>query len=458
MEIIDTALIERIRKALIKRYDRDQQIQQMIEEIGAEEGLNETELAIVYQAYLEIKERIYYTSSLVDLWNQIEEVQKRMSMLHTYDSLEEDLFGNVLGDDKENIIISNESYLGKGASHNNDVYAMEQVQLSDIPAQHDSTVGMNHIKLNELHSMGGLFTGSGESSQHEISDLDEDIVEHMDVNPLDGVESLEVHHLDDENPFDNDDLEEMLASKNKDKDSKKEDKSHKKDKKLEEEDVLDDDDMSSIDPYTAVNSLLFGKAGLESDKANKKMEKLLKKQLKRVDDEWARINGTDDTSKKSKDYKKFKEDKKSKGDKKSKEDKKSKDDKKSKEDKKDKKDKKHKKSKEDKYSKSEDKLKKKKDKAEKKLKVLNDKLKTVFLGDTFSKKDKNKDKKKDKKSKKDRSEKKAKTIVSVRNSKSSEQRTKESTSAKKSASAGTIDRGCGKCKRCKGPKCKKYPT
>ena len=405
VEIIDTALIERIRKALIKRYDRDQQIQQMIEEIGAEEGLNETELAIVYQAYLEVKERIYYTSSLVDLWNQIEEVQKRMSMLHTYDSLEEDLFGNVLGDDKENIIISDGSYLGKGASHNNDVYAMEQVQLSDIPVQHDSTVGMNHIKLNELHSMGGLFTGSGESSQHEISDLDEDIVEYMDVNPLDGVESLEVHHLDDENPFDNDDLEEMLASKNKDKDSKKEDKSHKKDKKLEEEDVLDDDDMSSIDPYTAVNALLFGKSGLDSDKANKKMEKLLKKQLKRVDDEWARINGTDDTSKKSKDLKKFKEDKKSKGHKKSKEDKKSKDDKKSKEDKKDKK---HKKSKEDKHSKSEDKLKKKKDKAEKKLKVLNDKLKTVFLGDTFSKKDKNKDKKKDKKSKKDGSEKKQK--------------------------------------------------
>ena len=239
---------------------------------------------------------------------------------------------------------------------------MEQVQLSDIPVQHDSTVGMNHIKLNELHSMGGLFIGSGESSQHEISDLDEDIVEHMDVNPLDGVESLEVHHMDEEN-------------------------------------------MSSIDPYTAVNALLFGKAGLDSDKANKKMEKLLKKQLKRVDDEWARINGTDDTSKKSKDYKKFKEDKKSKGDKKSKEDKKSKDDKKSKEDKKDKK---HKKSKEDKHSKSEDKLKKKKDKAEKKLKVLNDKLKTVFLGDTFKKKDKKKDKQKDKKSEKDGSEKKQK--------------------------------------------------
>lgn len=75
MELIDTMLIERIRKALIKRYDRDQQIQQMIEEIGAEEGLNESELAIVYQAYLEVKERVYYTSSLVDLWNQIEDVQ-----------------------------------------------------------------------------------------------------------------------------------------------------------------------------------------------------------------------------------------------------------------------------------------------------------------------------------------------------------------------------------------------
>ena len=375
MEIIDTALIERIRKALIKRYDRDQQIQQMIEEIGAEEGLNESELAIVYQAYLEVKERVYYTSSLVDLWNQIEEVQKRMSMLHTYDSLEEDLFGNVLGDDQDDIIIADRSYLGKGASHNNDVYAMEQVQLSDIPAQHDSTVGMNHIKLNELHSMGGLFTGSGESSKHEMSDLDEALVEHMDVNPLDGVESLEVHHLDEDN------------------------KHKSSDDALNDNIDKAEDDITSIDPYTAVNALLFGKAGLDSDKANKKMEKLLKKQLKRVDDEWARINGTDEKSKKSKDHKKSIDEKISKKDKKSKDDKKSKEDKK---------DKKHKKSKEDKHSKSEDKLKKKKDKAEKKLKVLNDKLKTVFLGDTFKKKDKNKDKKKDKKSKKDGSEKKQK--------------------------------------------------
>ena len=345
MEIIDTALIERIRKALIKRYDRDQQIQQMIEEIGAEEGLNETELAIVYQAYLEVKERIYYTSSLVDLWNQIEEVQKRMSMLHTYDSLEEDLFGNVLGDDQEDIIIADKSYIGKGVSHTNDVYAMEQVQLSDVPVQHDSTVGMNHIKLNELHSMGGLFTGSGESSKHEMSDLDEALVEHMDVNPLDGVESLEVHHLDEENPFDAENS--VLLSETKDTETSRNnnDISSKKDD-------INENDKSSIDPYTAVNALLFGKSGLDSDKANKKMEKLLKKQLKRVDDEWARINGTDEKSKKSKDHKKSKDEKKSKEGKKSKEQKKSKEEKK---------DKKCKKSKEEKKD-------KKKDKSEKKQK------------------------------------------------------------------------------------------
>ena len=53
----------------------------------------------------------------------------------------------MLGDDKEDIVISNTSELGKGASYNDDAYAMEQVQLSDVPVHHDSTVGMNHIKL-----------------------------------------------------------------------------------------------------------------------------------------------------------------------------------------------------------------------------------------------------------------------------------------------------------------------
>ena len=50
MERVSASLIEEIRSALVERYNRDQEIQQMIEEIGAEEGLNESEFAIVYQA------------------------------------------------------------------------------------------------------------------------------------------------------------------------------------------------------------------------------------------------------------------------------------------------------------------------------------------------------------------------------------------------------------------------
>lgn len=92
MEHIDASVIDKIRKALINRYDRDQQIQQLIEEIGTEEGLGEQDLIVVYQAYLELKERMQYTANLVDLWNQIESVQDRMNLLHTYDRLEEDLW------------------------------------------------------------------------------------------------------------------------------------------------------------------------------------------------------------------------------------------------------------------------------------------------------------------------------------------------------------------------------
>lgn len=94
MEYIETAVIDTIRDGLIHQYDKDQQMQQLIEEIGAEAGLSEQELAIVYQAYLEIKERMQYTANLVELWNQIEAVQHRMSLLHSYDKLENDLFSN----------------------------------------------------------------------------------------------------------------------------------------------------------------------------------------------------------------------------------------------------------------------------------------------------------------------------------------------------------------------------
>ena len=81
MERVSASLIEEIRNALVERYNRDQEIQQMIEEIGAEEGLNEKELSVIYQAYLEVKERMQYTANLMELWNQIEVVQDLISLV-----------------------------------------------------------------------------------------------------------------------------------------------------------------------------------------------------------------------------------------------------------------------------------------------------------------------------------------------------------------------------------------
>ncbi len=395
MELITTTLIERIRKALIKRYDRDQQIQQMIEEIGTEEGLNETELAIVYQAYLEVKERVYYTSTLVDLWNQIDEVQNRMALLHTYESLEQDLFGDVVGHAYDDGGVAHG--IGKGVNNHHDAYAMEEVQLEDVPLQHDTTVGVNHIKLNELHAMGGLFTGAGESIEKnaDMDDLDEASIEHMHAEPLQGVESLETKHVHDsadafkENKSS---LSEHKKSNFDDEDSSNfddEDNTNTFDidgsydgnsdfKKTDSEDESDDD--VSIDPFTAVNALLFGKSDMDRKKGQKKLEKLIKKQLKRVDKEWARINGTDGKSKKSKDKKeKDKKDKK----KKDKKDKLKKSKNEKSKDKKDKKDK----SKKDKSKKSKDK-------------------KFIFKDDIFKSKDKKaKDEKFKSKGDKDKSKK-----------------------------------------------------
>ena len=89
--IVDAKLIQLIRQSLKEKYGQDQHIQQIIEEIGTDEGLTRDELQVVYQAYLEVKERLYYTSLLNNLWNQIEDIQDRMALLHVYESLEQDL-------------------------------------------------------------------------------------------------------------------------------------------------------------------------------------------------------------------------------------------------------------------------------------------------------------------------------------------------------------------------------
>ena len=261
MERVSASLIEEIRSALVERYNRDQEIQQMIEEIGAEEGLNEKELSVIYQAYLEVKERMQYTANLMELWNQIEVVQDRMSMLNSYESLERDLFGDVLSFDKP---------MGYGASNQDNLdYAMEQVKLHDV--------------------------------DHDLEDIDD-------------------------------------------------------------ESIIDRDIHTSLDPYDMVNSLLYSKQSTgdkDKTKQQKEIDKLIKKQLKRVEEEWAKLSGKKDKKdkkKKDKDKKKDKKDKqskkefelvkeskKSKKDKESKKSKKDKDSKKAKKDKDAKKDKKAKK-------------------------------------------------------------------------------------------------------------------
>ena len=258
MERVSASLIEEIRSALVERYNRDQEIQQMIEEIGAEEGLNEKELFVIHQAYLEVKERMQYTANLMELWNQIEAVQDRMSMLNSYESLERDLFGDVLSFDKP---------MGYGASNQDNLnYAMEQIKLHDI--------------------------------DHDIEDIDD-------------------------------------------------------------ESILDRDIHTSLDPYDMVNSLLYSKqssSDKNKTKQQKEIDKLIKKQLKRVEEEWAKLSGKKnkkDKKKKDKDKKKDKKDKQSKKEfelvkesKKSKKDKESKKSKKDKDSKKAKKDKDAKKDKE----------------------------------------------------------------------------------------------------------------
>ena len=272
MERVSASLIEEIRSALIERYNRDQEIQQMIEEIGAEEGLNEKELSIIHQAYLEVKERMQYTANLIELWNQIEVVQDRMSMLNSYESLERDLFGDVLSFDKP---------MGYGASNQDNLdYTMEQIKL------HDIDYDLEDINL---------------SKEYPIDDQD---YVYADKNQID---TKTISSRNDVNDDDFDDEEDNF----------------------DDESLLDRDIRTSLDPYDMVNSLLYSKQSMsdkDKTKQQKEIDKLIKKQLKRVEEEWAKLSGKKDKKdkkKKDKDKnkKKDKKDKDKKKDKKSKKDK-----------------------------------------------------------------------------------------------------------------------------------------
>ena len=320
MERVSASLIEEIRNALVERYNRDQEIQQMIEEIGAEEGLNEKELFVIHQAYLEVKERMQYTANLMELWNQIETVQDRMSMLNSYESLERDLFGDVLSFDKP---------MGYGASNQDNLdYAMEQIKLHDVDRDLED---IDLAKEYPIDNQDDIYVDENPTNKKTISSRD-------DVNEDD--------FDDDEDDFD-------------------------------DESVLDRDIRTSLDPYDMVNSLLYSKQSTDDKnktKQQKEIDKLIKKQLKRVEEEWAKLSGKNaKKDKKKKDKKKDKDTKKDKKDKQSKkeselvkESKKSKKDKESKKSKKDKDSKKDKKNKDKKAKKLEKALKKESKKSTKK--------------------------------------------------------------------------------------------
>lgn len=310
MERVSASLIEEIRNALVERYNRDQEIQQMIEEIGAEEGLNEKELFVIHQAYLEVKERMQYTANLMELWNQIETVQDRMSILNSYESLERDLFGDVLSFDKP---------MGYGASNQDNLdYAMEQIKLHDVDRDLED---IDLAKEYPIDNQDDIYVDENPTNKKTISSRD-------DINEDD--------FDDDEDDFD-------------------------------DESVLDRDIRTSLDPYDMVNSLLYSKQSGDDTtktKQQKEIDKLIKKQLKRVEEEWAKLSGKNaKKDKKKKDKKKDKDTKKDKKDKQSK-----KEPELVKESKKSKKDKESKKSKKDKDSKKDKKNKDaKKDKKAKKL-------------------------------------------------------------------------------------------
>ena len=323
MERVSASLIEEIRSALVERYNRDQEIQQMIEEIGAEEGLNEKELFVIHQAYLEVKERMQYTANLMELWNQIEVVQDRMSMLNSYESLERDLFGDVLSFDKP---------MGYGASNQDNLdYAMEQIKLQDIDTELENIEMAKDYLINKKDSNSNM-KDIDLAKEYPIDDQD---IVYFNEN---SANKKTTSNRDDINDDDFDDDEDDF----------------------DDESVLDRDVRTSLDPYDMVNSLLYSKQSGDDTtktKQQKEIDKLIKKQLKRVEEEWAKLSGKNaKKDKKKKDKKKDKKDKqskkeselvkeskKSKKDKESKKSKKNKDSKKAKKDKDAKKDKKAKK-------------------------------------------------------------------------------------------------------------------
>ena len=170
-------------------------------------------------------------------------------MLNSYESLERDLFGDVLSFDKP---------MGYGTTNHEHLdYAMEKIKLQDIDKDFED------FNLTETYPIHKQTVSS--------NTLNED-------NKLDTED-----HLDDENDSN-------------------------------DERVLHKDVHTSLDPFDMVNSLLYSKQSSDdknTTKQQKEIDKLIKKQLKRVEEEWAKLSGKNtkkDKKKKDKDKKKDKKD------------------------------------------------------------------------------------------------------------------------------------------------------
>lgn len=86
--IMDSKTLFMMRRELQRKYRKDSKIREYLETLLEEEGISEKEKNIIGYAYKEVQGRLYYTSLLDSLWEEIDEIQEEMRGLHVYNRLE----------------------------------------------------------------------------------------------------------------------------------------------------------------------------------------------------------------------------------------------------------------------------------------------------------------------------------------------------------------------------------
>lgn len=118
--IVGPSFITSVRRSLQNKYKEDIRIRNLIEELGAERGLKPDEAEVTKQAHDEVSARLYYTSLLDGLWQEIYEVQQTLQGLHVYDSLEREFSDvdaeNEFGDSIDNVMLEDVDINGLGGA------------------------------------------------------------------------------------------------------------------------------------------------------------------------------------------------------------------------------------------------------------------------------------------------------------------------------------------------------